>query len=273
MDFYNKILDLLVSKTSDHPAVFHIDMVGLMYFGLNDQKDIRQLIASKLDRFNTLLNTAGQYGGNILIPAFSYSFSSQSDDGIYNIKTSPSSIGQVNEYIHSMNTGKRTVDPMLSYTVFSNNPDFRHFHPQDYESFGNTSLIDRFFTSQGYICAIGPVLRRMTEAHYVEKELNVPYRNDFLFKGHIIDHDGIRSAQKAVFYGRELDTPYEADFSNLEKHLKAKNLVESWEVGQFRIEAVRSDILREEMHRLYKQNNSFFICDLETKWKKNRGIL
>lgn len=273
MDFYNRVLDLLISKTSENPAVFHIDMTGLMHFGPNDQKDIKQLIASKLDRFNSLMNDVGKSGGNIFIPAFSYSFSSQNNEGIYHVNTSPSSVGQVNEYVRSMNTQKRTVDPMLSYTIFGNNPVFHHFVARDYDSFGKGSLIANFFSHQGYLCAIGPVLRRMTEAHYVEKELQVPYRKDYIFKGQIVDHAGVESDQSSVFYGRELNSPYEADFSNLEKHLRAKNLVESWEIGRFRIEAVRSDILREEMHLLYKNNHSFFICDLETKQRKNRGVL
>ncbi len=272
MDFYKKVLDTLVTKTQENPAVIHIDMTGLMHFGLNSGTNINDLINSKLNTFNTLMNNVKDNGGQILIPSFSYSFSSRSSISEYNMESSPSSVGQVNEYIRKSNTDKRTVDPMLSYTVFSENKKFHHFSSQDYESFGESSLIHELFAHHGYICSIGPVLRRMTEAHYVEKKLSVEYRKNFTFEG-IIDNMSIKTPQRVTFYGRELNTPYEADFSNLEKHLKAKKLVETWEVDRFKIEAIRTDILEEEMFNLYKKDNTFFICDLETKIQKNRGNL
>lgn len=272
MDFYKKVLDILVTKTQMNPAVIHIDMTGLMHFGLNNKTNIKDLINSKLNTFNILMNDVKENGGQILIPSFSYSFSSQSTNNEYSIANSLSSVGQVNEFIRKSNTDKRTVDPMLSYIAFSKNKKFHHFDSQDYESFGESSLMHELFSHHGYICAIGPVLRRMTEAHYVEKKLSVEYRKNFTFQG-ITDNKGIKTPQKIIFFGRELDTPYEADFSRLEKHLKEKKLVETWEIDKFKIEAIKTDILEEEMFNLYKKDKTFFICDLETKKQKNRGNL
>ena len=61
-----KIVGGLTELTRDRPMFVHFDSIGILYLG---GKNI-----DRLKCFDTILNTVAERGGNLIIPAFSYSF-------------------------------------------------------------------------------------------------------------------------------------------------------------------------------------------------------
>ena len=144
----------VAEKTLNQPMAIHINPIGLYGLGRNNEE--RLLV------FNELLLCIENRGGNILIPTYSYSYTSGE---IYDFLHTPSKVDVVSEYLRINNCFKRTYDPMFSYLQFGCFFDARHYVVRDHNSFGQGSLLDELFEADGYIASLGDVLRYWTEIH------------------------------------------------------------------------------------------------------------
>ena len=147
--------------TSKSPMVMHLNPAGLIRLGQNNEIRFKE--------FRKFLLSIEDLGGNILIPTFSYSF--VKEESIFDMYKTPSSLDNISENLRKLNPDKRSCDPMFSYLMYGKFFDKRHKNVHDYNTFGDRSLIDDIFRSDGYLCAIGGVLEYFTEIHYIENLL------------------------------------------------------------------------------------------------------
>lgn len=211
-NFIKKLSEL----TADKPAFIHLDMLGLTKLAKDN--------LSRLSEFADLLSEIENEGGNICIPSYSLSYTRKEDYDILN--TPVVNAGIVSEFIRQKFSARRTVDALFSYIVFGKVLSKKHFETGDYDSFGTGSLIEEVFEKDGYIWTIGGVFKNSTEIHFIEKELNVDYREDKVFSGTLIDIEGKAHRQNVTFFCKNFDYRYWYDFKKVEIDLRSDGLME-----------------------------------------------
>ena len=250
---------LIAEKTKDCLASIHIDAAGLIRLGETHDE--------RLENFNQLILRAESLGGKIMIPTFSYTYPKKMP---FNLLETPSDVGIVTEYLRKKNPLKRTADGMFSYLLFNNDQNSSYFNVEDYEIFGDDSLIGELFNSNGYICCIGNVFHNTpTEVHFLERLLNVPYRFNKTMSGGFIDKQGKSIKQNLIFYCRDLDYNMFSDMTRLETSLRNNDCFDYWEKNNldFVIEAVRFKKIF-EIIKIEIEKDPMFLCS-EYEDKRN----
>lgn len=257
---------MLAAKTKDRLASIHIDAIGLIRLGQTNEE--------RLNNFSQIISFAEQIGGNIMIPTFSYTYPKNE---IFSVLETPSDVGAVTEFLRKSYPYKRTIDPFFSYLVFGGKwPEY--FKVQDYECFGDKSLIADLFSQDGYICCVGNVFHNTpTEVHYIEKLLGVEYRFNKVFHGIIKDCEGKHHQQKTTFYCRKY-LELEPDMTRLDNDLKNSGLFEYWRDDKvdFEIQAISFQQLYDFVKDKITRNHGY-LCSTKSEYdenlKKRRGWL
>lgn len=250
-----KFTEFIASKTKENPAFIHIDILGLA--------KIAKTNSERLNKFCSLLNKISDKKGNICIPAFSLSYTKNE---VYNIGVTPSTgIGAVCEHTRKNFPGRRTVDALFSYVITGEKISRKHFETDDYESFGKGSVIEEVFRMNGYVCSIGGVFKNSTEIHYIEKLLEVKYRQDKTFSGKIIDLEGKSHDQIITYFCKNFDYNYWYDFKNLENDLRRDGLMETFKAEDYPlfISGIKFRTLYDYIEQKIKKDSSYFIKDLK----------
>jgi aminoglycoside 3-N-acetyltransferase len=123
----------------------------------------------------------------ICMPAFTFSFCNGLD---YNVQTSCSRMGALNEYVRKLPAAHRSIDPLMSTVVMGQHLDL--VSSLGKSSIGETSTFDKLHRlgSKVKFAFIGTSVQEcFTYTHYIEERLNVPYRYNRSFTGRIIDGD------------------------------------------------------------------------------------
>jgi aminoglycoside 3-N-acetyltransferase len=143
------------------------------------------------------------------MPAFSYSFCREED---FDLAETPSTgVGVLPEHFRRMPDVRRTTDPLFSASVRGELPDEWErtlFTVRDVDCFGAGSVFDLLYRTNGKLLFFGVPATACTFAHYVEQQLEVPYRYFKDFHGRV--HAGGESTEvTARFYVRDLEADVE----------------------------------------------------------------
>lgn len=256
MNLVENLSQILYEKTKERPLILHMDAIGLFRFGVNQGRNIEEIINNKLSLFCEVLLRSEEKGANILIPTFSYTITKGE---VFDVLHTPSEVGAGTEHIRKQFPHKRTFDPIFSYLVFSKNERLHQdFKIKDFDTFGKNSLLGTVFDMNGWIGSIGDVLWRTTEAHFIEQNLNVAYRFNKLFTGKIRDRDGYENSVESIFFCRDLSIERQANFKPIVKEMQKNNFVKNWCLDDFCIEVIAMQELDKMMRLKYKEDQSFF---------------
>ncbi len=127
----------------------------------------------------------------ICFPTFTFSFCNGED---YNVQTSRSRMGALNEYIRGLPESVRSEDPLMSTVIVGQDHDLVHNLGKD--SIGANSTFDKLHrrgSGVKFLFFGVTVSECFTYTHYVEESLNTPYRYNRAFSGQITN--GSRSWQ------------------------------------------------------------------------------
>ncbi|MDC0407651.1 AAC(3) family N-acetyltransferase [Candidatus Thioglobus sp.] len=232
-------LQEVANCTKNKPLIIHINSLGLLRMGVDNN--------DRFSNLNTVLNKIQGKGGNIAIPTFSYSYTNQE---MYDVINTPSSLDDLSEYLRRCNSKKRTTDPNFSYLMFGNSFSRKHLKVSDYSTFGADSLIDDVYRKDGYLGAIGGALEYMTEIHYLERKLNISYRFDKIFKGSSVNCSGEIINNEATHFCRDLKSDYLVSFVKLKEDIRLSGIVKIWKLKEYnlKIEVVKI----KELHMFIK---------------------
>ena len=235
---------VLIKELANHlrsnPLMLHISPIGLL-----------RLAPDNLQRFtelNSILNCIQDSGGNIAIPAYSYSYTKNET---YDMRSTPCILDETHEFLRKNNINKRTADANFSYLMFGDEFSENHLSVSDYSTFGENSLIDEVYNKDGYLGAVGGVLEYLTEIHYLERKLNVTYRFDKIFKGSSINTNGKIIKNQLTYFCRDLESDYSVSFVQLKEDIRREGLIKIWELEEYnlKIEAVKI----QELHTFIKE--------------------
>lgn len=119
----------------------------------------------------------------ICFPTFTFSFCNGED---YNVQTSRSRMGALNEYVRGLPESVRSEDPLMSTVVVGQDHDLVQNLGKD--SIGANSTFDKLHqrgSGVKFLFFGVTVSDCFTYTHYVEERLNVPYRYNRAFRGRI----------------------------------------------------------------------------------------
>jgi aminoglycoside 3-N-acetyltransferase len=119
----------------------------------------------------------------ICFPTFTFSFCNGED---YNVQTSRSKMGALNEYVRGLPETVRSEDPLMSSVVLGKDDDLVQNLGKD--SIGANSTFDRLHqrgSGVKFLFFGVTVSDCFTYTHYVEERLNMPYRYNRGFSGRI----------------------------------------------------------------------------------------
>ena len=179
-------------------------------------------------KFFDVLSSRVGFNGLLIFPTYTYSFSKKKKE-IFNLHKTKSNMGALSEYVRKMDISKRSMDPFFSSVVVGNKTlDLIQNLP--YNSFAKNSLFDRFYQMNGKILNFN--FPGCTFIHYIERMLNVSYRFDKNFKGHIILNNKKKLINWKIFVrylssGKYIHNPYP-----LVDYLKKKNISNVKKLGR-----------------------------------------
>lgn len=133
----------------------------------------------------------------ICMPAFTFSFCNGLD---YNVQTSPSKMGALNEYVRKLPQAERSSDPLMSSVVVGD--DLELIRDLGTFSIGENSTFDKLHRRGRAVkfVFIGTSVREcFTYTHYVEERLHVPYRYNRKFSGTITDGEKTWASEYTLF--------------------------------------------------------------------------
>jgi aminoglycoside 3-N-acetyltransferase len=123
----------------------------------------------------------------ICMPTFTFSFC----NGVpFNVQTSASRMGALNEFVRKLPGAHRSTDPLMSNVLIGRDTDLVSKLGKD--SIGRGSTFDKLHQKGRGVrfLFIGTTVREcFTYTHYVEECLQVPYRYNREFTGQITDGD------------------------------------------------------------------------------------
>ncbi|EJF06910.1 aminoglycoside N3'-acetyltransferase [Thiovulum sp. ES] len=256
--------ELLAKKTKNNPLFLHIDAIGLLNFKTHIGNNISEILDNKLEDFNSVLNDSQKLGGNILIPAFSYSIT---NGELFDINKTKSDVGASMELLRNKNPEKRSSDPMFSYTVFSQDTVLQDREIRSYETFGDNDIISKVFERDGYIAGIGGAISKMTEAHFLERKLKVKYRFDKDFIGKVKIKNGEIIQIKHRFFCRDLSFNKRTDFLPIIQDARKEGMIEVWEEDGVQIEAIKMKTLYKLMKEKIDKEH-FYFCKFDDLKKR-----
>lgn len=177
-------------------VVFSHSNIG--YFGIpaegNDRATADRVV---LEAFQEVLGPKG----TLVVPTFTYSFPKGQD---FDPVNTPSASGPWTNFIRSQPGAHRSLDPIFSVAAIgARAEELTRDVPQ--ECFGKDSFWDRFLQADGIVCNLN-VWVLSTFIHFVERQLNVPYRYDKVFTG-FISEDGVRQKTGSLFYCQDPTNP------------------------------------------------------------------
>lgn len=213
-----EVCDLICELTHEREAFFHFDAVGFIRLGASRN--------TRLSNLTTLFLNIREQGGNVYVPAYSYSYPKGE---VYSIKDAPCTLGATLEFLKNEHYALRTADPIFSYLAFSKKANKNFFIPENYDCFGENSLIANVYHDNGILISVGDRLHYSTEIHYIEKQLKVPYRFDKIFQGRTKSLSEKVYDLEVTYYCRDLEfaerEQLTVSFEQLIGDMREKNII------------------------------------------------
>lgn len=192
--------------------------------------------------------------GTLVMPTFSYSFCKGE---VYDKNITDGDCGALSELMRKDSESLRSEDANFSIVAIGENAKYFIENPDEY-SFGKNSFWSRFLEKRGIICNFN-FDSASTFIHYVERELQVPYRYDKKFEGTaIIDEKKV--CKNFYHFVYDLEKQYDSpDFKKFDNKARERLLVKSTNLGKGQIVLIKSKDIFELIEMEIKEDKSFLI--------------
>jgi aminoglycoside 3-N-acetyltransferase len=184
-----------------------------------------------IDAFLEVLGT----DGTLVVPTYTYSVGRGQ---VYEVESTPSSIGEFPEVFRRRRNAVRSRDPMMSSAAIGPGAQviLRNISNQCY---GVGSVFDNLVKTNGLICTLGLGMWWATFCHYTEKMADVPFRFDKRFRGVVREH-GREREEEWIYFAAPRVTNCESNSIALEKKAIERSLIRVAPIGRGEIHGVRA---------------------------------
>jgi aminoglycoside 3-N-acetyltransferase len=243
----SSLLDSLRSVNADECDLLYVH--SALTFGkvANNMKRIEVLE----ETYSTLLKLKVP---TICFPTYTFSFCNNQN---FNVGSSKSQMGALNEYARTSENSVRSRDPLMSVAVVGQNKQL--VANVSNSSIGTDSTFDRIrkLPNVKFLFLGVDLGACFTYMHYLEWEANVPYRYDRCFSGDVIAGETVSRIDQELFVRFKNVKPNLAsyDYQNL---LAQSNFSRTANVGDSIVNCVDEVSAREVyLELLYKDPNYF----------------
>lgn len=188
--------------------------------------------------------------GTLVVPTYTYSIGRGT---VFEVETTPSSIGEFPEVFRQRRNVVRSRDPMLSSAALGPNAPaiLRQISNQCY---GVGSVFDNLMKKNAVICTLGLGMWWATFCHYIEKMADAPFRFDKLFRGRVREC-GQETEEEWIYFAAPRVSNCASNSIALEKKANCRSLIRVASVGRSEIHAVfASDYLEFGVQELRKNS-------------------
>jgi len=222
-DIYNSLLEVGISRGDVVFAHSDLKSFGKVSAGVTRESFIEAFVSS--------LEKCVGAKGNLIMPAFSYSFCKNE---IYDAVKTPSTVGIMTEYFRNKRGVARSSDPILSVSVEGKDKNF--YIDVGFDCFGEKSIFEKLYERDAKIIFMGDTFD-ITYMHFVERRVGVPYRFNKTFKGIVKKKTGTEE-RAVIYYARDLDKNVEYDLEKIAAFLKEEGVLKCVRLGHSKIRCV-----------------------------------
>jgi aminoglycoside 3-N-acetyltransferase len=180
------------------------------FFGILDKITDKDTLCQIF--FDALMDRVGEHG-TIVVPTFTYSFPRNE---VFDPNDSNHEMGMFSEWVRKHPNSHRSIDPSYSVVAIGKlSKELTANSPEN--SFDKESFFGCFLKVNGVVLNFN-FDAGSTLLHYIERELNVPYRFDKTFDGYIRQNGKNRFVKNTIyvrFLNSEATAPCFESFSNL----------------------------------------------------------
>lgn len=193
----------------------------------------------------------------VVFPTFTFSFGNKED---FDVRTTPTKMGMLNEYVRKLPDAERSVDPMTSVVVFGKNKDL--IKVTGVKSLGVGSIFDNLHhTADVRFLFLGTRLGQCgTHMHYVEEILRVPYRYDMDFYGKVTDYNGNTVDDHRILYVKYSDI-IPAVPASFEDMLVKKQIMPCCSLGASNVFSITEKDMYREIYKALSENVNAFLAE------------
>lgn len=218
---------------------------NLGFFGkCEDAKSTSELCEKFFNAFREVIGEEG----TLIVPTFTYSFCKKNN---FDPVETDSSMGIFSEYVRKLPEAVRSLDANFSVAAVGRDAKFLTENMPEY-SFGKNSFWDRFRNLDGKFLNLN-FDSASTYIHYVERELQVPYRWDKPFVGTLII-DGELVNAKFYHFVYDLEKPnHVPNFSKFDNCAKTRGIAKTEFLGKGSVLTITAnetfDLIKEELEK------------------------
>lgn len=192
--------------------------------------------------------------GNVLMPAFSYSFCKKE---LYDPSTSPSTVGILTEAFRKRPGVLRSLDPIFSICAYG--PDQEFYTDVGNVCFGKNSIFHKLHERNAKIIFIGERFD-ITFMHYVERDFGVPYRYDKDFSGEIL-LNGTKVSRIFSYFVRDLNINPHYALEDIAKYFQKCGVLSVSPLGFSKLRMVRAKDAYDKIREGLKQDLSLLLTE------------
>lgn len=204
--------------------------------------DIPQAVTS------ILIDLIGPSGG-LYVPTFTYKFC---DGQPFDIRSTPSKMGVLTEYIRKQEESVRSPHPMQSIAGIG--PNAVDVCDRDTRTtFTSGGPIDRLYELDAKVLLLGAPFQSTSLIHYVEEKCEVPYRYWKEFEGEYTNRNGDTDPVAYEMYVRDLDLNPKLDLSIILREL-SEGTIQKAQVGPTEIISFKFEDFVEKVIKLISKD-------------------
>ena len=188
--------------------------------------------------FYALMDRLGP-NGTIVVPTFTYSYPRQE---VFDIAAPVPNMGVFSDWIRAHNESRRSSDASYSVAAIGARATALT-QGVPINSFGKGSFFDRFDDVNGVICNLN-FDAGSTYLHYLERELEVPYRFDKTFEGMSLVEGKLQKGKSTIYVRYVSDDLTTAAFESFHHLAVREKLFLSQHLGRGQLGCIRASQCR-----------------------------
>lgn len=190
--------------------------------------------------------------GTLIMPTFSYSFCKGE---VFDIQNTASDVGCLSEYFRKLPGVIRTEEPIFSFGLIGKN--IHRYLEIGKNCFSRDSMYGKLLDDNAKIVFLGSHMGA-TFNHYIEAQMQVPYRFMKRFYGVVKNNNGQYETYRD-YYVRYLDRDSIPDAAKLDEFYLQTGIIETVHIGKAVVSAISCRRWFEEAEKKYREDPTYFL--------------
>lgn len=199
--------------------------------------------------------------GTLIVPTYNFDFSSHNKS--WDLRTTPSQMGIISEFVRLNPKSRRILHPIYSFSILGKFAE-ELGSLRIKSSFGADSIFTKLRELNGKIMQIDSVYKGTTFFHHIEEMEGCTYRYLKEFTGTVTDETGKTYTETFSILVRDLDQGIVTNIKPIGEILINEGIIKVSNIGDATIWLMNSNDLYERT-ALERKNNPYLLCHVGRK--------